>query len=388
MLRFKTYDATGLAPNGRLYAGDLNLLQDLVAAVSDFTQNLQVGSLAVGATDFMLTRFGTAEGSISSKLRVAGILRALSGLIAGTYTTTARDAIASGEAPYGLVILNTTTNRLEINLGTDAARNWQPMSQPIQRSTFAGFPAAGPSNINQIRVATDQNGGTPYYSDGSTWVKLAAGLTEAPTIPNGSIVEAKLAFDVATQAELNSHIAAADPHTGYRLESAPIVSGDIQNDTITDADIAPDTITARVIAPNAIGASELADGAVDSGAIQDGTIATADHVAGNQWAFSAPAWGGAAALGDNQSFDVIAPAAGSYILSFGAAQFHGDGQGAQGYLQDNVTGIQVWFANVSDQGQPVSWPVTLAAGQHVTVTFHGGAGKSLSYAWATLHRYA
>jgi hypothetical protein len=40
------------------------------------------------------------------------------------------------------------------------------------------------------------------------------------TIAAGTITAAQLSFDVATQAELDAHAAAADPHTGYRLESA------------------------------------------------------------------------------------------------------------------------------------------------------------------------
>ena len=38
-------------------------------------------------------------------------------------------------------------------------------------------------------------------------------------ITRGPVDVAGLAFDPATQAELDAHVAAADPHTGYQKES-------------------------------------------------------------------------------------------------------------------------------------------------------------------------
>lgn len=128
MVRAKTYDATGVAPNGRLFAGDLNLLQDLVAALTDLAQNLSVGTIAVGESGLLISRFGAGEFSFTGLARFSGIVRALAGLVGGTYTTTTRNAIALGSRPYGLIILNTTTNQYEWNKGTDAVPDWQPIA--------------------------------------------------------------------------------------------------------------------------------------------------------------------------------------------------------------------------------------------------------------------
>jgi len=126
--RIKTFDSTGLAPNGRLYAGDLNAMQDMPADLYNLLQSVGVGSLVLGESALQLVRYGVGEARISGMLRTDGILRGLGGLYAGAYTTTQRDAIAAGSRPYGLIILNTTTNQIEWNKGTDAAPNWQPIA--------------------------------------------------------------------------------------------------------------------------------------------------------------------------------------------------------------------------------------------------------------------
>jgi hypothetical protein len=137
--RFKSFQSTGVAPNGRLFAGDLNLFQDLVPALSDFGQTIDAANYRVGDTSLQLTKFGPGEGRFTGSLRADGILRGLSGIIAGTYTTAQRDAIAVGGAPYGIAILNTTTNQYEWNKGTDASRQWVPLGvDPIGALDFNG----------------------------------------------------------------------------------------------------------------------------------------------------------------------------------------------------------------------------------------------------------
>lgn len=124
MSRFKTFDSTGVATGGRLYAGDLNAIQDRYADLSDFTQVHDVASLRVGASDVALSRFGTSEAQFSGHLRSVGILRGLGGIVSGAFTTTQRDAIAAGSRPFGMIILNTTLNRYQFNSGSDAVPAW------------------------------------------------------------------------------------------------------------------------------------------------------------------------------------------------------------------------------------------------------------------------
>lgn len=129
LTRVKTFVATGLATAGRLYAGDLNAIQDAVAAQSDYAQRIDAGTYGIGEVALALLRYGSGEARLTGAYRTDGIVRALGGLYAGQFTTSARDAIAAGAnlTPYGLMIFNTTTNRLEINKGNDTTRNWQPL---------------------------------------------------------------------------------------------------------------------------------------------------------------------------------------------------------------------------------------------------------------------
>lgn len=126
--RIKTFESTGLAPNGRLYAGDLNALEDQYADQSNLSQTLGVGVIQVGESGLQLVRYGSGEARITGALRTDAILRGLGGLIAGTFTTTQRNAISS--PPYGLIILNTTTNQYEWNAGTPSVPNWQGIAPP------------------------------------------------------------------------------------------------------------------------------------------------------------------------------------------------------------------------------------------------------------------
>lgn len=143
---------------------------------------------------------------ITGALRTDGILRGLGGLYAGAYTTTQRDAIAAGSRPAGLAIFNTTTNRWEVNLGSDATPNWQPIagvlahhathepggSDPIDFSkvflvgTHAARPAA--SAVPWLRyLETDTGGGTEFISNGSVWLQTSPGVKAgAPRINSGS----------------------------------------------------------------------------------------------------------------------------------------------------------------------------------------------------------
>lgn len=128
MIRVKTFDATAIAPNGVLYAGDLNAVQDAAAALTDFSQAISLGSVLIGDNTLQLFKYGAGEVRLTSALRTDGIVRALGGSFTGSFTTTQRDAIPAGSRPYGLAITNTTTNRLEWNSNTDASPTWRPVA--------------------------------------------------------------------------------------------------------------------------------------------------------------------------------------------------------------------------------------------------------------------
>jgi hypothetical protein len=134
--RVKTFLATGVAPDGRLYAGDLNAIQDDYADLVNFAQTIDLAAIRIGETGLQLVRFGALDARITGALRADKIIRGLGGLYAGAFTTAQRDALAVVDRPYGLVILNTTTNQLEINIGTDVTPNWVPTGG-FARSTTA-----------------------------------------------------------------------------------------------------------------------------------------------------------------------------------------------------------------------------------------------------------
>jgi hypothetical protein len=199
MNRVKTFDSTGVAPNGKLFAGDLNAIQDAAAAAADFAQTVDLATLRVGASDVQLSRFGANEGQFSGHLRTLGILRSLGGWVSGAFTTTQRDAIVAGSRPFGLVILNTTTNRLEYNAGTDAVPSWQGVGRGIINGDIAAAAAISGTkmdlsgsvhmsgtaaartnavaiaNPGALYVTTDEFGGTVYRSNGATWDRIAPG---------------------------------------------------------------------------------------------------------------------------------------------------------------------------------------------------------------------
>jgi len=178
--RVKTFDSTGLAPNGRLYAGDLNAMQDMPADLYNLLQNVGVGTLVIGEASLQLVRYGAGEARLSGMLRTDGILRGLGGVYAGAYTTTQRDAIAAGIRPYGLIILNTTNNRIEWNSGTDAVPNWQPIAPVLTTGTITNNliadSAVDARTILDGSVATAEISGTlkPSVSAGAATEALRA----------------------------------------------------------------------------------------------------------------------------------------------------------------------------------------------------------------------
>jgi hypothetical protein len=123
MQRFKTFDGTGVAPNGRLYPVDLNNMQDLVAAQHDLSQAIGAGQYSIGEDALALVRYGSGIARLIGGLRVDNLLSA-NGFQPTNLTQAQRDAIAAGLAPKGTAVFNTDKNRWEYNTGTDGARVW------------------------------------------------------------------------------------------------------------------------------------------------------------------------------------------------------------------------------------------------------------------------
>lgn len=265
MDRFKVYDATGIAPDGRLYAGDMNLFQDLVAALDDFAQTLNVASVSFGDSSLILSKYGAGEFGMSGALRVTGISKGLGGLFAGTFTTTQRNAMTL--PLYGLIILNTTTNQHEWNKGTPAAPDWQPFSIALGAGSITLSMMAADSVDSSKIVA-----GSIVASDISGTLKpsdSAAAGTEALRALGATASTAAAGNDARlsdTRTPTDNTVSTA------KIQNLAVTAGKIANDTITAAQIAPDAIGSSELAADAVGASELANNAVDSGAIVAGAV--------------------------------------------------------------------------------------------------------------------
>jgi len=172
MIRVKEFAATGVAPLGKLYAGDLLAIQDACAGLTDFTQTIDLNTVRVGDSGIQLIKHGTAEARITAALRTDGIFRGLGGLFAGTFTTTQRDAISAGFRPQGLEIFNTTTLRREINLGSDAVPNWQPVGSVDAIDYVQRISDVSLTSVDSANPTTILDGTSKAYEAGSYWVEF------------------------------------------------------------------------------------------------------------------------------------------------------------------------------------------------------------------------
>lgn len=212
MSRIKTFDSTGLATAGRLYAGDLNQIQDQYADLSNFSQAIALGSLAVGEAGLQLVRYGVGEARISGALRIDGILRALGGLYAGAFTTAQRDAIPANLAPTGLIIYNTTLGALQVNSGTDASRNW----------TSPGSVAAGSITVAMLAFdpATQAELDNVYNT-----LNTDARMTNTRTPTDGSVTDAKVAAGAAIQQSKLAALVISDTNVAPNALSPNRIAG-------------------------------------------------------------------------------------------------------------------------------------------------------------------
>jgi hypothetical protein len=190
--------------------------------------------------------------------------------------------------------------------------------------------------------------------------------------------------------------------------------------------VGANSITATEIAANAVGSSELADDAVDTAAIQALAVTAAKIAAGTitaaQIAAALKPSGGAGgatealralgttagtALAGNAptatpvaavmaagpisaggTYTITAPAAGTYLLEWGAGRFISGGSGATAVITNSKTSGEATFADPGASGGPCIYPgVVLSNGEVITFNVAaGGFGGTLSWCWAKLTR--
>ena len=145
------------------------------------------------------------------------------GIQCDSITTTERNALTN--PPFGLIIVNSTTNRVECNLGTPSVPSWMPMC-----------PHWSPPPINMgdasvIGTLTYLNGGAgKYYS-------MSGGAADDVIAFNWNLSHMELEYDgsdlaIEIEARLSSNGTTSDT-VGLVLEYAFVKAGDNSTTTIT-----------------------------------------------------------------------------------------------------------------------------------------------------------
>lgn len=121
---------------------------------------------------------------------------------------------------------------------TDArgdARYW-PLSTDLATQAELDAVAAAKANTSHAHAGEDITSGTVADA------RIASTIARDSEVSSAASA-AQAAAEATAASALSGHVAASDPHTGYRLESAPIVSADIQDGTIAVGDLAFDPAT-------------------------------------------------------------------------------------------------------------------------------------------------
>jgi hypothetical protein len=256
------------------------LFRTAAAALQSLSQNLQTGTLAIGEAGLQLLRFGSGDLRLTGALRTDGIIRALGGIYTGGFTTVQRDAIPLGFRPYGVAILNTTTNRWEWNSGTDSAPVWSGLGGggSVTRGTLAARPSPGIGNANTFYFATDDNGGTLYSSDGATWTKVSKGINEAPAA-HGLSHHPQLGSDFVVMALMGT--LAARPSAGVVAVGTHYLVTDVGGGTLYQSSGSAWVKAARGASENPITSAQTGNyvlTAADAGNVVEVNSATAVNV--------------------------------------------------------------------------------------------------------------
>lgn len=309
--------------------------------------------------------------------------------------------------------------------GTDALP-W--LSQIHAQGTAASRPAAASGNAGLTYLATDTNGGTLYYSTGSAWTAAGAGVSQAASAHAathlGGASDAISWGTVISQGTFASRPAAAAANTGYIYIATDTNGGTSYRSTGAAWTQMGQAVSPAASAPQAHASTHLANAsdainwasvhssgtqaarpgaaagnagyiyfATDIGVIYRSTGGTWEVGNASAAAFSqtpiAYFAGGTTGYG-NSTYTVSAPAAGTYIVEWGAADLNTAGQGSAGTIACSLAGTAtVRYADVSDTGGTGFTVATLTNGQVVTFTTSiSGNATSMTGVWAKLTRIA
>lgn len=276
MIRLFTKNATGIAPDGRWFAGDVNALQDAVAAITDLTQHIALGSISIGEDGLQLLQYASGEARLSGHARFDGILRGLSGLIAGSYSSVARDAIVS--PPATLIIWNSTTLQFEYNAGSAGTPNWLPVgsvqdgaittAKLANLAVTAAKMANGTITATQIAAALKPSGGAADATEALRAIGVAAGTAAAGN-------DARLSDTrIPTDNTVSTNKLQALAVTGAKIDNLTITSGKLADGAVTTAKILDANVTSAKIADLGVLTAKINDLAVTTAKINDLAVTT------------------------------------------------------------------------------------------------------------------
>lgn len=171
---------------------------------------------------------------------------------------TARLPVVGGDAGNWGTILNTY---LQVSHAADGTLNSGVVSAAqlnvssvagslLLNGTFASRPAASSSNSGLYYLATDNNGGTLYQSNGTSWTQVSAGATHGVTHSSGGpdaltgsldanarVAVANNGTAVGTRRKLNFvpsnniTVTATDDSTNEKVDVSMDVTGVVQSTT-------------------------------------------------------------------------------------------------------------------------------------------------------------
>jgi hypothetical protein len=157
-----------------------------------------------------------AELGTLPKGAAASVAAKLNALYYGIVTTAQRNALSS--PANGLLVYNSDVSKYEVNTGSSGSPVWKVVGPTFVSGLISAQPVAGNSNKYSWYFATDQQGGTLYFSNGSAWTQVAAGITAPPQ--NNSITDAMIQSAVITGDKLvNGTI------TGTQITSSVALAG-------------------------------------------------------------------------------------------------------------------------------------------------------------------
>lgn len=160
----------------------------------------------------------------------------------------------------------------------------------ISSGTLAARPAAGSNNHGYLYIATDEDGGTLYRSDGSTWVKSAAGVSAGGASSTLTTKGDLLTRDGAAEARLpvgaNGLVLTPDSAQVLGMLWGQVGTAGLADLAVTLAKLAADSVDASKIVDGSVGTAELADlgvtlgklaaDSVDAGKMVDGAVGTVE----------------------------------------------------------------------------------------------------------------